>query len=274
MPAIVTLIAHTPLPEQKIAAAAKLCYSPAKIETILDGLDEEKSASFVDMLSEIGHESPIEHASFTFGIEGISRACSHQLVRHRIASYSQQSQRYVDGNKFDYVTPPEIAKNPKALEEYNKAIDMQRKAYGDIRDALVVDSIKNTEFGKTLNGDNSQIIEQFKEYDKKLCNAFIKKANEDARFILPNACTTSIVVTMNARSLMNFFTHRCCNRAQWEIRDVAMQMLKLCKETAPELFKKAGPSCIRGNCPEGKMSCGKMLEVRKAFAVNKVNDNE
>ena len=118
MSAKVTLLAYTPNPEQTVAMSAKLCYSKSDIETVRDGLTEEKTASFLDMLSSFGHQSPIEHASFTFGIEGISRACSHQLVRHRIASYSQQSQRYVDGSSFEYVTPPAIAENPELLEKY------------------------------------------------------------------------------------------------------------------------------------------------------------
>ena len=121
MSAKVTLLTYTPNPEMTVAMAAKLCYSPSEISNIRDGLTEEKTADFIDMLASIGHGSPFEHASFTFGIEGISRACSHQLVRHRIASYSQQSQRYVDGTKFDFVTPPEIAKNEKAIKQYQKA---------------------------------------------------------------------------------------------------------------------------------------------------------
>ncbi len=266
MSVTVKLIAHTPNPEQVVAAAAKLCYSPSKIDNILEGLDEEKSRAFVEMLASLGHESPMEHVSFTFGIDGISRACSHQLVRHRIASYSQQSQRYVDGNKFDFVTPPSIANCPEALKEYNNAIETQRKAYSVVRDTLVYGLIKESDDGKSLNGTTQEVIQQYKEINKAQCSAFIKKANEDARFILPNACTTSIVVTMNVRSLQNFFDHRCCNRAQWEIRAVAIEMLKLCREVAPSLFIGSGPRCLRGACPEGKMTCGKVKEVREYFA--------
>ena len=266
MAVTVKLIAHTPDPERTVAAAAKLCYSPSKIDNILEGLDQDKSKSFVEMLMSIGHESPMEHVTFTFGIDGISRACSHQLVRHRIASYSQQSQRYVNGNKFNFVTPPSIENCPEALEEYNKAIQAQSKAYAIVRDTLVYNSIIETEHGKSLTGTKEQIIEEYKNFDKVQYNSFVKKANEDARFILPNACTTSIVVTMNVRSLHNFFDHRCCNRAQWEIRDVAIEMLKQCKEVAPSLFSNAGPRCLRGACPEGKMSCGKIREVREFFA--------
>ncbi len=260
----VTLLTHTPNPEQTVAMAAKLCYSPSGIEDIRDGLDEEKTASFISMLASLGHASPTEHASFTFGIEGISRACSHQLVRHRIASYSQQSQRYVDGTKFDFVTPPEIKKNKRALEAYNKVIDLQSKAYKEIRDALVVGYIAESTGGK-YSGSDEEIMESFKADNKKEYSAFVKKANEDARFILPNASTTKIVCTFNARSLQNFFAHRCCNRAQWEIREVAEQMLMQCLEVAPNLFKNCGPSCLFGPCPEGNMCCGKQKEVRKKY---------
>ncbi len=262
----VKLITHTPNPEQTVAVAAKLCYSPSKVENILDGLDEEKSRSFVEMLSSLGHESPMEHVSFTFGIDGISRACSHQLVRHRIASYSQQSQRYVDGNHFDFVTPPAIAECSQALSVYQKIIDEQSNAYSVIRDSLILQSIRQTDDGKELDGTTDEIFSQYQSVNQKQFSAFAKKANEDARFILPNACTTSIIVTMNVRSLHNFFAHRCCNRAQWEIRELAIQMLKICKDIAPSLFVGAGPRCLGGNCPEGKMCCGKTKEVREFFS--------
>lgn len=260
----VTLLCHTPDPERVVAMAAKLCYSPSEIENIREGLTEEKTTEFVDMLASLGHASPTEHVAFTFGIEGISRACSHQLVRHRIASYSQQSQRYVDGNSFDFVTPPEIAEDQRCALLYQSVIDTQRQAYAELRDALAVKYIK-AYTGEDLSGSDAEIISDFKERDKAKCSAFIKKANEDARYLLPNACTTKIVCTFNARSLENFFAHRCCNRAQWEIREVAKQMLKLCKEVAPTLFKHSGPSCLRGACPEGKMSCGKIKEVRAEY---------
>ncbi|MCH5301036.1 MAG: FAD-dependent thymidylate synthase [Ruminococcus sp.] len=260
----VTLLTHTPNPEQTVAMAAKLCYSPSGIENIREGLTEEKTAAFVEMLSELGHQSPMEHASFTFGIEGISRACSHQLVRHRIASYSQQSQRYVNGENFEFVTPPEIEKNEKAYAAYKKVIDMQSEAYKEIRNALVVTEIEENYKGK-YSGSDEEIMNAFKEDNKKEYSAYIKKANEDARFVLPNACTTKIVCTFNVRSLENFFAHRCCNRAQWEIRMVAEQMLLECLKVAPTLFKNCGPSCLFGKCPEGNMSCGKMKEVRAKY---------
>ena len=276
MSAKVTLLAHTPDPEQTVAMAAKLCYSKSDIETVKEGLTEEKTAAFLDMLSSLGHQSPIEHASFTFGIEGISRACSHQLVRHRIASYSQQSQRYVDGSTFESVTPPKIAQDPMLLEKYEHALELEAKAYVEIRDSLIAAGIKKylsqnenaaQAFGDISEKTENEIIGDFKEFDKKRFSAFEKTANEDARFILPNACTTKIICTFNARSLMNFFEHRCCNRAQWEIRDVAQQMLLLVKEVCPHIFAKAGPGCLYGGCPEGKMSCGKAKEMREKFGV-------
>lgn len=278
MSAKVTLLNYTPDPERTVAMAAKLCYSKSDIDTVKEGLTDEKTASFLDMLSSIGHQSPIEHITFTFGIEGISRACSHQLVRHRIASYSQQSQRYVDGTTFEFVTPPAVAENPVLLEKYNKAIELEAKAYAEVRDALICQSIRKlceTDCGiKNKLGDISdmsdgELCDKFRETDKKKFSAFEKLANEDARFILPNACTTKIICTFNARSLLNFFEHRCCNRAQWEIRDVAQQMLALVKDIAPHIFSKAGPGCLYGACPEGSMSCGKMREMREKFNVKK-----
>lgn len=260
----VTLLCHTPSPEEVVAMAAKLCYSPSGIEDIKEGLTPEKTASFVEMLADLGHASPTEHATFTFGVEGISRACSHQLVRHRIASYSQQSQRYVDGNSFEFVTPPEILEDERCNELYQNIIKSQSEAYSEIRDALAVKYIK-AETGKDFEGTDAEIIQAFRAENKVKCSAYIKKANEDARYLLPNACTTKIVCTFNVRSLENFFAHRCCNRAQWEIREVAEQMLLLCKEVAPTLFKNSGPTCLRGACREGNMTCGKIKEVRAKY---------
>ena len=185
----VTLLTHTPNPEQTVAMAAKLCYSPSGIEDIRERLTEEKTTSFINMLADLGHASPTEHASFTFGIEGISRACSHQLVRHRIASYSQQSQRYVDGTKFDFVTPPEIMKNEKALKAYNEALEVQAQAYAKIRDTLIAGYVREV---SDFDGTDEEVIEKFRAENKKQFSAFEKKANEDARFILPNASTTKI----------------------------------------------------------------------------------
>ncbi len=247
----VTLLAHTPNPEKTVASAAKLCYSSSTIMDLYDGLTDEKAADFVEMLSEIGHESPIEHASFTFGIEGVSRAFLAQITRHRMASYSVKSQRYVKEGAFEFVTPPEVAGDDVALETYKESMRLAQEAYDKIAEILTEKHTK-------------AFIEQGKD-EKTAARLASKKAIEDARFVLPNACETKMVVTMNARSLLNFFRHRCCNRAQWEIQDVANQMLLLVKEVAPQLFKKAGPPCLTGPCPEGKMTCGKAKEIRKYY---------
>ena len=233
----VKLLTHTPNPEAVIASAARLCYSNASIDDLmLKSEDEDKTREYIDMLMSLGHESPVEHCTFTFGIEGISRACSHQLVRHRIASYSQKSQRYVNETQFEYVTPEAIANDPISKDIYDETMELLQGRYDFIRAGLIQGYVKNGMDEKTAE----------------------KMANEDARMVLPNACCTSIIVTMNIRSLFNFFKHRCCNRAQWEIRAVANKMLEMCLEVSPNIFKYAGPDCItKGKCSEGKMSCGK-----------------
>lgn len=252
----VNLISHTPEPEKLAATAAKLCYSSSDISSLREGLTEEKTRKFIDMLVSVGHESVMEHVSFTFGIEGISRACSHQLVRHRIASYSQKSQRYVNENGFEFVTPPEIETLPEAKSEFDRVMNELTESYTKIAD-LLTEKHKNKFMSDGID-------------EKTALSKARKLANEDARFILPNACETKIVVTMNVRSLFNFFRHRCCRRAQWEIRAVADEMLKLCMEVAPNIFRYAGPSCVAdGKCPEGKMSCGKISEVREYYRKNK-----
>lgn len=248
----VQLLTYTPEPEKNIASAAKLCYSAATIDTVRDGLTEEKTASFLDMLTEIGHESPIEHASFTFGIEGVSRALLAQITRHRMASFSVQSQRYVKEAAFEFVLPPEIEAVPEAKAEFLKAMEEDQKHYDSLSAIL-----KDKHFKEMLASGMDE---------KSAARKAEKKAIEDARFVLPNACTTKMVCTMNARSLQNFFSVRCCNRAQWEIRELAILMLKEVRKVAPHLFEKMGPPCLRGTCPEGKMSCGKMTEVREKFA--------
>ena len=218
----VTLITHTPEPEKVIASAAKLCYSSSDIESLMNGLTKDKIETFIKKLTDLGHQSPLEHCSFTFGIEGVSRSLSHQLVRHRIASYSQKSQRYVNECGFEYITPPSIMES-----DYDNAI-----------------------------------YSEFMNHCNTIYNRLIERGilAEDARFVLPNACETKLVVTMNIRSLLHFFEERCCNRAQWEIRKMANEMLHLCKKVAPNVFKNAGASCIRGKCKEGKMSCGQPIK--------------
>ena len=229
----VTLIAHTPEPEAVVAAAAKVCYSPLPLSEIVSRAWGEDNAAYIEKLAGMGHESPIEHVSFTFAIEGVSRSLLAQLTRHRIASYSVRSQRYVSEIGFDYVVPPEIAADAQAAYIFEGAMG-------------------------ALDMEYRQLVKRLTEVHAQaglpLAEAK-KKAQEDARFVLPNACCTQFVVTMNARSLLNFFSLRCCNRAQWEIRMLANEMLALCKGVAPNLFASAGAPCLRGTCTEGKMSC-------------------
>lgn len=227
----VTLVQHTPNPEELIASAAKLCYA-SDTENILEQ-EKGKAEKFIEKLVSMGHMSPIEHISFTFYIEGVSRAMTHQLVRHRIASFSQRSQRYVNHSEFDYVIPPQI-KNAKAIAN---GIEINGEEY----------------FKETM-----EIIANRYKVINSLLGETGEKSNEDARYVLPNACETKIFVTMNARSLLHFFEERCCQRAQWEIREVANKMLEMCKSICPSIFKNAGAKCIsQGKCPEGNKGCKK-----------------
>jgi thymidylate synthase (FAD) len=229
----VTLLAATPDALSLIYAAFRQCYHPGDVadmwpRLVSGEIAPEKQADFVARILASGHESPIEHVSFTFAISGVSRALSHQLVRHRIASYSQQSQRYVNAAGFDYVLPPQIAAIPEAKARFEAAMEQAGVAYAELQEILA----------RHGRGD---------------------KANEDARFVLPNACETKIVATMNCRSLLHFFELRCCMRAQWEIRAMAMAMLELCREALPVIFDGAGARCERlGYCPEDeRFTCGR-----------------
>lgn len=214
----VKLIRYTPNPESLVTSCAKLCYSPVGIDEIEESLTDDNIQKFLNKLVSMGHESPLEHTSFTFAVEEVSRVLSHQLVRHRIASYCQKSQRYVKEKQFDYIIPNTIKENDEATNRYYYLMREVTKCYND------------------------------------LIKLGIPK--EDARYVLPNACETKLVLTMNARSLLNFFRLRCCNRAQWEIRELADRMLVECKKVAPIIFSKAGPECVRTKCPEGSISCG------------------
>jgi thymidylate synthase (FAD) len=247
----VELLRYTPDGEKLIASAAKLCYSPVGIDDIEENLTEENVQKFLDMLINMGHESPIEHVTFTFAAEGVSRTLTHQLVRHRIASYSQQSQRYVKLEQFEYIVPPSIEKDERAKKLFEEAMRKDQEYYNKITEILYENNLKEL----LKDGVN----------EKQARHQAEKMAIEDARYVFPNACETKIVFTMNARSLMNFFRLRCCNRAQWEIRNLAIEMLKLVKGVYPTLFKNAGPSCVIGPCPEGQMTCGKIKEVREMF---------
>jgi thymidylate synthase (FAD) len=212
----VMLLACTQNADAICAAAGNSCYSNKPASEIVEDIDSEKVLS---RIVGMGHHSVIEHAVFTFSVEGVSRALTHQLVRHRMASFSQQSQRYVSLTEPTYVTPHTIEGDPEAEKRFEETMDSIWKAYRDLEEMGI--------------------------------------PAEDARYLLPNGCTTNITITMNARELLHFFSLRCCNRAQWEIREMADRMLELCMEVSPVIFKDAGPPCVRGPCPEGKLSCGK-----------------
>lgn len=247
----VQLLTHTPEPEKVVAAAAKLCYASAGIDELLDGLTEEKSREFVTMLASLGHESPTEHASFTFAVEGVSRSLLAQITRHRMASFSVQSQRYVRLEGFDKVLPPEIEGLPAAEELFEEAMRYDAEVYSKMT-ALLEEKHR------------ADYMEQGMT-EKAAKQKAGKKAIEDARFLLPNACTTSMIFTMNARSLNHFFRLRCCNRAQWEIHALADEVLRLAWGAAPALFAAAGPGCAAGGCTEGKMTCGLAAETREKY---------
>ena len=212
----VRLIAYTPNPDEIAGAAARSCRSSMGASEMLKD-DRSKLIKSLKVCVESGHTSVIEHVSFTFSVEGVSRACTHELVRHRIASYSQQSQRVVKSEE-KYIIPHSIAKDKVAEKKYADLMKSVWKTYADLIDSGI--------------------------------------SEEDARYVLPNATETNIVVTMNARSLINFFRQRCCKHAQWEIRELAYEMLKQVKKVAPAIFAKVGPYCVVDEiCPEHDKSC-------------------
>ena len=211
----VILLASTQNADAICAAAGNSCYSSRPSYEIAEDVDSEKILS---RIVGMGHHSVLEHAVFTFSVEGVSRALTHQLVRHRVASYSQQSQRYVSMKEPSFVTPHTVEGNPEARKVFDETMDAIWKAYAELESMGI--------------------------------------PAEDARYLLPNGCTTNITITMNARELLHFFSLRCCNRAQWEIREMADEMLRICMEVSPVIFRDAGPPCVRGPCPEGKLTCG------------------
>ena len=236
----VELLQYTEKPEELVAMAAKLCYSAADIEELCRGVSAQNQSAFVQMLTDMGHLSPIEHAGFTFGVEGVSRSLLAQITRHRVASFSVKSQRYVgeggsarDEGVFNYVIPPRIAElGEREVQEFAGQMEQIQKWY---------------------------------DYWLNKLDGYGDAAKEDARFVLPNAAETKLVVTMNARELRHFFAMRCCNRAQWEIRALATEMLRLVRGVAPVLFCAAGPRCLTAPCPEGRMTCGKQAQVKQKF---------
>lgn len=221
---MVKLVRHTPEPERTVAMSARLCYSPIGAAQLEERISDEQAAKLVRKLVSMGHLSTLEHVTFTFAIEGVSRVLTHQLVRHRIASYSQQSQRYVKEQEFETIIPASIAAKLEAKQKFTELMEEIQNLYNEF---LAMDI-----------------------------------PAEDARYILPNAAETKIVCTFNARSLLNFFSLRCCTRAQWEIRALANEMLRQCKEAAPVIFENAGPTCVsEGVCHEGAMSCGRLQAI-------------
>ncbi len=240
----VVLVRHTLNPEEVVALGARLCYSKARVDDLLTRVEAKDQTDFVHKIMGMGHDSVLEHASFTFGIEGVSRVLLAQITRHRLASFSVQSQRYVSYESgFGYIVPPKIeALGEEAVAEFEQQMDTMHQWYT--------------------------------QWQQKLGTG--EGGNEDARFVLPGACETRMMVTMNVRELRHFFSLRMCSRAQWEIRALACEMHRLCMEVAPALFENAGPGCLRGACPEGEKTCGKMLQIRaerKAWMETLNNDN-
>lgn len=269
----VKLLSYTKNPELLIATAAKLCYSSSDIEDLMKAQTTEEIDNFISKLEEYKHESPFEHVSYTFAIEGVSRVLEQQLTRHRISSFSIQSGRFVDRNNAQFYLPGDIENNELAKDIYIDVINHSKEAYENIYKALLhqylllecntlneleifIDKLKEDRdycFNWFKNNDNKKIREIFR--NKK------KKALENARFVFPNSLETKIIVTMNVRSLWNFFKHRCCFRAQDEIRELAFIMLSILKEVSPRIFKHAGTSCKIGICPEGNMQCQQLKGI-------------
>lgn len=215
----VELLQYPDNPERAVATAARLCYAPVGAKELMETMPPERVQSVLSTIMKSGHFSTLEHVSYTFAVDGVSRALTHQLVRHRLASFNQQSQRYVKFTEgVETVKPDTVSRDEEADRIFDEAINAVLEGY------------------------------------QKLLNAGIPA--EDARYLLPNAAETKIVITMNIRELLHFFSLRCCNRAQWEIREMAHRMLALVKPTAPYIFMDAGAPCVRGTCPEGKMTCG------------------
>ena len=228
----VKIVAHTPDPEMVCAAAASTSFKEEVASEIFEKMTEEKARKILRKVVGYGHVSVVEHASFTFAVSGVSRSLTHQLVRHRIASYTQQSQRYVrvDSSSDDwYVIPPTCDTTGKQQKFKRRMKEIARWYEDAIADGM---------------------------------------PPEDARFYLPNAAKTNITVTMNARELLHFFAYRCCARAQWEIRQMADEMLRQVKRVAPTIFENAGPNCVqRGYCPEGNLKPAEcnVAEIKKRY---------
>ena len=222
----VELVSHTKDPEITCARCASVSWRRKSMKKLT--LDQARE--LIRRVLKYGHESVIEHASFTFFVEGVSRSLTHQLVRHRIASYTQQSMRYVDLTELEgyFIRPESISENRELARSFDDMMARCKDAYELFREKGI--------------------------------------APEDARFVLPIATQTKIAVTMNARELRHFFALRCCLRSQWEIRELANKILEICKSVAPSLFENAGPSCVGlGYCPEAELTCGKLEQVLEMY---------
>ncbi|MCS7233998.1 MAG: FAD-dependent thymidylate synthase [Synergistetes bacterium] len=214
----VKLLNFTPNPDFTVYLAARVCYSKVSIEELEKEAKEEKVKALIKKVIKSGHHSVLEHASFTFGVEGVSRVTTHQLVRHRIASYSQQSLRWVNAGDMEIIIPPSVSANEEALKLFEEVIRFAKVVYA------------------------------------KLVELGIPK--EDARFLIPQGVSSEIIFTMNARELHHFFRLRLCSKSQWEIRKLAYLAFLEVRKVAPIIFEKAGPPCItEGRCLEEK-PCG------------------
>ena len=224
----VKLLTYTKDPEQVVAAAIRQCYAQVGPGELKRKIDKETRERLIKQVLASGHTSTLEHASFTFGIEGVSRVTEIQLIRHRIgSSYSIQSGRYVKRGEAKFVIPVAIKNNKKILSKYKKVLKGVQDLYNEMIDVGI----------KT----------------------------EDARYLQPQSLQTKIVVTMNIRSLLHFFTLRCCRRAQWEIQEMANLMLTEVRRVAPIVFAKAGPTCMTEKiCWEGSKSCGRWEKIKGA----------
>jgi len=225
----VELLGYTSDPEQNVVAAIRQCYASVGAKELKEKTTDEVKRRLIKQVISSGHTSTLEHASFTFAIDGVSRVTEIHLIRHRIASFSIQSGRYVKRGDAAYRVPPKIRNlaDKKILEKYLKHLENSQELYIELMDAGI--------------------------------------PAEDARFCQPQSVQVKIVMTMNARELLHFFSVRSCTRAQWEIREVAKQMLDLVKEVAPIIFENAGPPCVSEKiCDQGKMSCGIWKNIKGA----------
>lgn len=225
----VELLSHTADPEGIVVAAIRQCYSPVGAKELKEKTSKEIRERLIKQVIESGHTSTLEHASFTFAIDGVSRVTEIHLIRHRIASFSIQSGRYVKRGDAAYRIPPKIKalKDKKIYEKYLKHLDNSQELYNELIKAGAL--------------------------------------AEDARFCQPQSIQVKIVMSMNARELLHFFSLRTCTRAQWEVQEVASKMLALSKKVAPIIFKNSGPPCISKKvCDQGKLSCGIWKNIKGA----------